>query len=87
MQAARIGGGLMAYKIAGMQLDMHWRLDDWPDEIRACHTLTPNVSRTYVDEWRVRELEALVVDMWHASDDWPDSIGLRMEGLGITCSK
>ena len=36
-------------KIAGLQLGMHWRFDDWPDEIHVSHALTPNVSRCFTD--------------------------------------
>ena len=36
-------------KIAGLQLGMHWRFDDWPDEIHVSHAIMPNVSRSYTN--------------------------------------
>ena len=69
-------------KIAGLQLGMHWRFDDWPDEIHVSHALTPNVGRTYVDSWRTKELEALIVDMGHVMPD--DRFAERMEALGVS---
>lgn len=69
-------------KIAGLQLGMHWRFDDWPDEIHVSHALTPNVGRVYVESWRVRQLEALIVDMGQAM---PDSrFAERMKALGVS---
>lgn len=74
----------MGVKIAGMQLGMHWRLDDWPDEIHVSHELTPNVTRAYVDSWRTRELEALIVDMHQAlPTEYAQAFGLRMDALGV----
>ncbi len=71
-------------KIAGMQLGMHWRLDDWPDEVHVSHELTPNVSRSYVDAWRTRELEALIVDMHQAMPtEYAQAFVLRMRALGV----
>lgn len=68
-------------KIAGLQLGMHWRFDDWPDEIHVSHALTPNVGRTYVDAWRTKELEALIVDMGQVMPD--ARFAERMEALGV----
>ena len=61
---------------------MHWRFDDWPDEIHVSHALTPNVGRTYVDAWRTKELEALIVDMGQAMPD--DRFAERMKALGVS---
>ena len=79
----------MSHKIAGMQLGMHWRLDDWPDEVHVSHELTPNVSRVYVDEWRYVRLEALARDMYEALgvcegvDGQIAKFALRMQALGF----
>lgn len=71
-------------KIAGLQLGTHWRHDDWPDEIHVSHALTPNVGRVYVESWRVKQLEALIVDMRKALPaEYAQAFGPRIDALVV----